>query len=314
MSETPDHKTVLVIVGPTGIGKSDLAIELAKQVNGEIISADSRYLYRGMNIGTAKPTSDQLASVNHHLVDVAEPDENWSLARFLKETQKKINEIHRRKRIPILTGGTGQYIRALTEGWRVPEFETDQKLRRVLNQWGQRIGVKGLHEKLRLLDKEAADFIDASNMRRTVRALEVIFTTGKRFSDCRRKDGPAYDFWIIGLRMEREKLYERIDARIDQMIAAGLEDEVRNLLIRGYGADLPAMSAIGYREIARFINGEIDLESAKALMRKNTRNLVRRQANWFKSSDPEIRWYEVGEQTSIQVLDDLAAAGIWKKQ
>jgi len=314
MLETPDHKTVLVIVGPTGIGKSDLAIELAKQVNGEIISADSRYLYRGMNIGTAKPTSDQLASVIHHLVDVAEPDESWSLARFLKETQKKINEIHRRKRIPILTGGTGQYIRALTEGWRVPEFETDQKLRRVLNQWGQRIGAISLHEKLRLLDKKAADFIDASNMRRTVRALEVIFTTGKRFSDCRRKDGPAYDFRIIGLRMEREKLYERIDARIDHMIVAGLEEEVRNLLKKGYGTDLPAMSAIGYREMARFINGEIDLESAKALMRKNTRNLVRRQANWFKSSNPEIRWYEVGEQTSIQVLNDLAAEGIWKKQ
>jgi len=314
MLETPDHKTVLVIVGPTGIGKSDLAIELARQVNGEIISADSRYLYRGMNIGTAKPTFDQLDSVIHHLVDVAEPDECWSLARFLKETRKKVNEIHRRKRIPILTGGTGQYIRALTEGWRVPEFETDQKLRRVLNQWGQSIGAIGLHEKLRLLDKKAADFIDASNMRRTVRALEVIFTTGKRFSDCRRKDGPAYDFRIIGLRMEREKLYERIDARIDHMIAAGLEEEVRNLLIKGYGADLPAMSAIGYREMARFINGEIDLESAKALMRKNTRNLVRRQANWFKSSNPEIRWYETGEQTTIQVLDDLAAAGIWKKQ
>jgi len=314
MLETPDHKTVLVIVGPTGIGKSDLAIELARQVNGEIISADSRYLYRGMNIGTAKPTFDQLGSVIHHLVDVAEPDECWSLARFLKETRKKVNEIHRRKRIPILTGGTGQYIRALTEGWRVPEFETDQKLRRVLNQWGQSIGAIGLHEKLRLLDKEAAGFIDASNMRRTVRALEVIFTTGKRFSDCRRKDGPAYDFWIIGLRMEREKLYERIDARIDHMIAAGLEEEVRNLLIKGYGADLPAMSAIGYREMARFINGEIDLESAKALMRKNTRNLVRRQANWFKSSNPEIRWYETGEQTTIKVLDDMAAAGIWKKQ
>jgi len=151
MLETPDHKTVLVIVGPTGIGKSDLAIELARQVNGEIISADSRYLYRGMNIGTAKPTFDQLDSVIHHLVDVAEPDECWSLARFLKETRKKVNEIHRRKRIPILTGGTGQYIRALTEGWRVPEFETDQKLRRVLNQWGQSIGAIGLHEKLRLL-------------------------------------------------------------------------------------------------------------------------------------------------------------------
>ncbi len=310
MSATYNRNTVLLIVGPTGVGKTSLAIELAKQINGEIISADSRYLYKGMDIGTAKPTADQIASVTHHLIDVAEPDENWSLARFVEKTLELIDEIHNRKRIPIISGGTGQYIRALTEGWKIPEFDADQNLRKVLYQWGEEIGTQGLHEKLRVIDEAAADNIDASNMRRTIRALEVIFATGKRFSDLRRKDGPAHKYWIIGLSLEREELYKRVDTRIDQMITQGLEDEVRTLLTRGYSVDLPAMSAIGYREMIRFIHKEIDIETARVLMRRNTRHLVRRQANWFKSSNPEIHWYAVNDNTLDQVLNDLSGAGI----
>lgn len=310
MPAANNQRVVLLIIGPTGIGKSGLAIKLAKRINGEIISADSRYLYRGMDIGTAKPTATQLTTVPHHLIDVADPSDTWSLARFLQTTLEHIGEIHKRNRIPVITGGTGQYVRALTEGWQVPDFDADQTLRNVLTEWGQAIGGQELHQKLKVVDAAAAQFIEASNMRRTIRALEVMYATGSRFSELRQKAGPAHAYWIIGLRMEREALYKLVDERIEQMVAMGLELEVRRLLELGYGADLPAMSAIGYREMIRYINGEIDLETAKGLMRKNTRNLVRRQANWFKSNDPEIHWYDVNENTYDLVLTDLTVARI----
>ncbi len=282
---------MILIVGPTGVGKTSLSIELAELIGGEIISADSRYLYRGMDIGTAKPTELELKSVRHHMINITEPDKTWSLSQFLEKTLQLIGNIHCRGCIPIVVGGTGQYFRALTEGWQIPEFEPNPKLRSILINWGNEIGALNLHYKLAINDAEAAKFIDPTNKRRTIRALEVIFCTGKRFSELRTKEGPAYDYWIIGLSMDRPKLYQLVDNRIDAMITQGLLDEVKELLARGYDANLPAISAIGYREIIHHIHGEIDLEHAKALMRKNTRQLIRRQANWFKQSDPSIHWY-----------------------
>ncbi len=310
MSLPHNDKPVILIVGPTAVGKTSISIELAKNNNGEIVSADSRYLYRGMDIGTAKPTEQELSSVKHHMINVTDPDETWSLPQFLEKTLQLIQEIHGRGSIPIIVGGTGQYIRALTKGWRMPEFEPDQKLRKILDAWGNEIGAVDLHGKLSIIDSEAAKFIDASNMRRTIRALEVIFSTGFRFSELRRSDGPAYDYWIIGLIMERSMLYQQVDTRIDDMISQGLMDEVKDLMSRGYDANLPAMSAIGYREMIQYIKGEIELETAKALMRKNTRQLIRRQANWFKQTDPSIHWYEAGPETYNLVVNDLKAAGV----
>lgn len=310
MSPRPDKRPVILIVGPTGVGKTSLSIELAKQINGEIISADSRYLYRGMNIGTAKPTEQELKSVRHHMINVTEPDKTWSLPQFLEETLQLIAEIHGRGSIPVIVGGTGQYIRALTEGWRMPEFEPNTRLRSILTAWGKEIGALDLHRKLAINDAEAANFIDPTNMRRTIRALEVIFSTGKRFSELRTKEGPAHNYWIIGLTMERPKLYQLVDKRIDAMISQGLLDEVKALLSRGYDANLPAMSAIGYREMIQHIHGEIDIEYAKALMRKNTRQLIRRQANWFKQTDPSINWYEADPEIGDRIINDLLTAGI----
>ena len=305
-----DPRWVLLLVGPTGVGKSRLAIELAKKIDGEIISADSRNLYRGMDIGTAKPTLEERLEVAHHLIDIATPDDSWSLARYLDETVKIISDIQARNRLAIITGGTGQYYRALMEGWQIPALAPNEALRSALLEWGTEIGKEALHARLAMIDPQAAGEIDPSNLRRTIRALEVIFMTGERFSVLRRKSGPLFNYYVIGLKMPREDLYQRVDARIEDMISRGLTEEVQRLLDQGYSSSLPSYSAIGYREIAQYLRGEISLEQAKGLMKKNTRQLIRRQANWFKDSDPEIHWYEAEPFPAEKILTDLLAAGI----
>jgi len=302
----PDKKRVVLVVGPTAVGKTGFAIDLAKKTGGEIISADSRYLYRGMNVGTAKPTPGELNTVPHYMIDVADPDEVWSLAKYQNETLRLIKEILDRGKSPIIVGGTGQYIRALSEGWRVPEMVPNTALRNVLSDWGEQIGASDLHRKLAILDTSAADFIDASNIRRTIRALEVIFTTGKRFSELRAKDGPAYDYWIIGLIMPRKELFARADKRVDEMFRAGLVAEVKGLLDRGYNPMLPSMAAIGYKEVVLYLEGKISLNEARQLIIKNTHQYIRRQANWFKPTDPRIHWYQMDPYPLEIALRDLA--------
>lgn len=305
MSPGKQNDLVVMIVGATGVGKTALAIELASAIGGEIISADSRYLYRGMDIGTAKPSINERKGIPHHLIDSAAPDETWSLAVFLERTLQLIEEIREKQKVPVIVGGTGQYVRALTEGWRIPAHESNESLRRVLYEWGEEIGKEKLHRKLAILDTEAARIVDPSNVRRTIRALEVIFTTGEKFTSLRVKEGPAYDYWIIGLTMDRDRLYERIDARIEEMFQRGMIEEVKKLLERGFGQELPSMSAIGYLEVIRYINGEIDLETVKSFMRKRTRNFVRRQTNWFKPTDGSIHWYSMDGDPTLRIIDDL---------
>ena len=290
----PFHKPpLLLIVGPTAVGKTELAIQLAMRLNGEIVSADSRLFYRGMDIGTAKPTAEEQRRVPHHLIDIADPDDILSLAIFQQKARDAITSIHTRNKIPFLVGGTGQYIRAVTEGWTPPEVEPDERLRGELERIKQDRGVYWLYEKLRKLDPAAAEKIDARNYRRTIRALEVILTTGRRFSEQRGQSDSPYHLITVGLTRPRAELYERVDQRIALMFANGFLDEVKGLLARGYSPSLPTMSAIGYRECIRVINGEIDEEQAKAEIRRITRIFVRRQANWFKESDPSIRWFRV---------------------
>jgi tRNA dimethylallyltransferase len=284
---------LILIVGPTAIGKTELAIQLAERLNGEIISADSRLFYRGMDIGTAKPTQEEQRRVPHHLIDIVDPDEILSLAVFQQKAREAIADIHTRKEIPFLVGGTGQYIRAVTEGWTPPEVRPDEKLRDELARLKDEKGIFWLHDKLHSLDPQAAEKIDARNFRRTIRALEVILTTGKRFSAQRGQSESPYQLLTIGLTRPRTELYERVDQRIDLMFASGFLGEVKSLLSRGYSPSLPTMSAIGYRECIRVLNGEIDEEQAKAEIRRITRIFVRRQANWFKESDPNIRWFRV---------------------
>ena len=288
---------LILIIGPTAVGKTELAIQLAERIaqRGEIISADSRLFYRGMDIGTAKPSQAEMARVPHYLIDIVDPDETLSLAVFQEKAKELIADIHARGKLPFLVGGTGQYIRAVTQGWTPPEVTADERLRIVLEKMKEERGFEWLHAKLEILDPEAASKIDARNVRRTIRALEVILTTGRKFSDQRGKVESPYHLITIGLNRPREELYQRVDERIDLMFANGFLDEVKGLLEKGYLPTLPSMSAIGYRECVSVIKGELTLEQAKVEMRRVTRIFVRRQANWFKESDPEIMWFKVEE-------------------
>ncbi len=284
---------LILIVGPTAVGKTELAIQLAEKLNGEIISADSRLFYRGMDIGTAKPSPAELARVPHYLIDIVNPDETLSLAVFQEKAKNIIADIHTRGKLPFLVGGTGQYIRAVTQGWTPPEVTADERMRGVLEKLVEERGLNWLHDRLSQIDPESAAKIDARNVRRTIRALEVILTTGRKFSEQRGQSESPYQLITIGLNRPREELYQRVDERIDLMFANGLVDEVKGLLARGYPPTLPSMSAIGYRECVSVAKGLLTVEQAKVEMRRVTRIFVRRQANWFKESDPNIMWFKV---------------------
>jgi tRNA dimethylallyltransferase len=299
-----DQPPLAVILGPTAIGKTDLAIQLALRMNGEIVSADSRLLYRGMNIGTAKPSLEQRKQVPHHLIDVADPDQIWSLTLFQDEAQKAIKNIQTRNRLPFLVGGTGQYIRAIVEDWQIPEVKPDLQLRSALENWAAEIGKDRLHARLAVLDPDSADKIDSRNLRRTIRALEVILRSGKKFSDQQLHGESTYHLVQIGLSMPRPELFERIDARIDEMFAEGLISEVQALLARGYAPDLASFSAIGYSEVIDHLKGRSTLEEAAKLIRRHTRLFVRRQANWFKADDPNIHWFKISDRP-IKKIESL---------
>lgn len=281
-------RRLIAIVGPTAAGKTALALSLAQRLHGEIVSADSRQVYRYMDIGTAKPSPEQRAAVPHHLIDAADPDEQFSLGRWLDLAHVALADIWSRGCQPFLVGGTGQYVWALLTGWRVPRVEPQASLRTRLEQQPP----EALVRELERLDPEALHFIDPRNVRRVIRALEVCHATGKPFSYWRVKEPPDFHTLILGLRVPREELYRRIDARVDAMIAAGLVDEVRSLLDRGYSPNLPSMSGIGYREVCQYLAGEIVLDVAVQRIKWATHRLARHQNAWFKATDSRIQWIE----------------------
>ena len=294
---------LIVIVGPTAVGKTEISIQLAERLDGEIVSADSRLFYRGMDIGTAKPTPQERRGVPHHLIDVADPGNTWSLALFQQAAAQAIAAIHARRRLPMLVGGTGQYIHAVTYGWTPPATSPDAHLRAELEARAEREGYLALHAELNELDPAAADRIDPRNVRRTIRALEVIRLTGKKFSEQRGIQASPYRLLTIGLTRPRPELYARVDARIEAMFAAGLLAEVQHLLDAGVSSELPSMSAIGYRQCVQVLAGRMNLEQAKVEMRRLTRIFVRRQANWFKLDDPSIHWFEAGNASVVSEIE-----------
>lgn len=305
MSSPDQRPPLVVILGPTAVGKTGIALEIAEHFDGEIVSADSRLFYRGMDIGTAKPTLQERSLVPHHLIDIVFPDQILSLTKFQHMAHQAIVDIWQRGRMPFLVGGTGQYVRAVLEGWQAPPVEPQPGLRAALENWALEVGGQGLHDRLSILDSMAAEKIDARNVRRSIRALEVILTTGRRFSEQRVRGVSPYRLLLLGLLRPRQELYARIDARIEAMFDAGLVDEVRNLLEGGYSLQLPSLSAIGYRETAAYLQGELGLEEAKILIRRATRTYVRRQANWFKQEDPDIRWFECDGSTVPKIIDAI---------
>ena len=292
-------KRLVAVVGPTAAGKSAVAIEIAHRFGGEVVNADSRLLYRDLDIGTAKPTAEERRGVPHHLVDILNPDESYSVAAFLDDSRRLIDEITARGRLPILVGGTGQYVWGLLEGWDVPRIRPDAELRERLEKILLDGGVDSLVANLNELDPEAGAAIDLRNPRRVMRAIERALAgesgTGGRLWPAE----PPYDALVIGLTTDRGTLYERIDDRIDGMIASGWVDEVAELLRAGVACDAPGMSAIGYRDMVRHVRGKISMDELKAAVMKATRALVRRQYNWFKLADSRIVWIEAGQGAVI---------------
>jgi len=282
-------ESLVVIVGPTGVGKTEFAIRLALQFSGEVISADSRQIYRYMDIGTAKPTPEQRALVPHHLIDIVDPDEPFTVAQYQAAAYTAIADIHKRGKLPLLVGGTGLYIKAVTEGLIIPPVPPNPALRSKLEREARERGLAWLVEEVSRVDPVVAER-EKTNPRRLIRALEVYHLTGKPISALQRASPPPYKQVWIGLTMERSALYRRVDARVDRMIQAGLVDEVRRLVAMGYGWHLPSMSSLGYRQIGEYLRGECDLNTAIQRIKHATHAFVRHQYNWFRLTDPRITW------------------------
>jgi tRNA dimethylallyltransferase len=293
---------LLVILGPTAVGKTALSLQIAKQFNGEIISADSRLFYQGMDIGTAKPSADEQAQVTHHLIDICDPDETLTLGEYQRLAYQTIDAVLGNGRLPILVGGTGQYVKAVVEGWGIPEVPPQPALRQALAALGE----AELARWLRQLDPDAANKIDSRNVRRVIRALEVTLASGQPISELQRKTPPPYDIYMLGLIRDRETLYQRIDQRIDQMMAAGLLAELEALREAGYGRSLPAMSGLGYQQLWAYLDGEMTLEEAVERIKFETHRFARQQNNWFRQKDPRIVWFELGEDgVETAVIDHI---------
>ena len=291
MNSCRKKPNIIVVCGPTGIGKTTIAIELALAYRGEIISADSMQIYRHMNIGTAKPTPEERAAVPHHMIDIAAPDEPFDAARFAREAREKIAALTARKALPFIAGGTGLYIKSLTQGiFRAKT--TDPERRGQLKKEMERLGPAALHRRLEQLDPQAARRIHPNDRFRIIRAIEVFETTGKPISDhhSEHQFGEApFRALKIGLEMERAALYERIDRRVDIMLDMGLLAEVRRLLEMGYPSGLKSMKSIGYRHMADFLEGRASWEEAVRTLKRDTRRYAKRQYTWFKA-DPEVLW------------------------
>lgn len=297
---------LVAIVGSTAIGKSELAFQIARKYDGEIVNADSRQVYRYLDIGTAKPTLEQRAVIPHHLVDIVDPDEAFSLALYQKLACEAIENIQGRGKIPFLVGGSGLYIWSVIEGWQIPAVPPDPEFRRSLEDRARQEGGYVLYEELQRVDPAAAQRIAPSNVRRIIRALEIYKVTGCSPSQLWRKQKPPFSTLIIGLTTDRRDLYRRIDLRVDKMIKEGLVAETQDLLRRGYSLDLPAMSGIGYKQIGMFLQGKLDLPSAIHQIKCETHRFARHQYAWFRLTDPRIHWFEIGDKLKSEAAEVVA--------
>lgn len=301
---------VIVIAGPTASGKTDLAIELALKVNGEIISADSMQIYREMNIGTAKPTMEERKGIPHHMMDIVYPDEEFSVAQFQKGAKECIKDILSRGKVPIVAGGTGLYINTLVYNITFSETITDWNYRKKLENIAREQGAEALHLLLQKVDPVSAEKIHPNNVKRVIRALEVYETTGKPISQHQmesRQIKPEYDYKIFGIEVDRDVLYSRIDVRVDKMMEMGLYEEVENILNKGYSLDLVSLQGIGYKEIIMAIQGECTLGEAVDKIKLNTRHLAKRQMTWFRKTE-NLKWMKTAEMDKRAMIKKLSDA------
>jgi tRNA dimethylallyltransferase len=293
MSASSRKPKIIVICGATGIGKTSVGIELAENLGGEIVSADSMQIYRYMDIGTAKPSAAEQARIAHHLIDIVDPDEDYDAVQFSKQSRSSIADIDSRGLVPLVVGGTGLYIKALRHGL----FETkpvDLQVRSQLRQEAEKNGSGVLYERLKTIDPTSAERLHPNDAYRIIRALETIESTGKSISDLHqnhRFDDDPYNALMIGLQMDRKKLYARIDKRVDLMVETGLVEEVKKLLAMGYKADLKSMQSIGYRHVVEFLGEKLSWAECVRTLKRDTRRFAKRQFTWF-GADPQIKWYE----------------------
>jgi len=291
---------VIVICGPTGVGKTAVGIQVAETLGGEIISADSMQIYRYMNIGTAKPTVDEQNRIFHHLIDIVDPDEDFDAVRFAKMAREKVLQLHHRDVLPVVVGGTGLYIKALLQGL-FQSNPADPIIRERLMKEAAENGSSRLHDRLQQVDPDTAERLHPNDSYRIVRALETIESTGRSISDHHQDHGFAdepFQALKICLQMDRQKLYDRIDQRVDLMIEAGLVDEVQKLLGMGYTAGLKSMQSIGYRHMVDVIEGRLSRDEGVRTLKRDTRRYAKRQFTWF-GADQEIHWYEPGQLNDI---------------
>lgn len=290
---------VIVVVGPTASGKTDLAIQLAKGLDGEIISADSMQIYKEMTIGTAKPTMEERKGIPHYLLDFVEPNENFNVAKYKEMAEERIEEILSRGKVPIIVGGTGLYVDTLVKGIEFSEIERDEKYCQELEEEVKEKGVDWLQEELKKVDEEAAKVIDKNNVRRVIRALEIYKVTGKTKTqlDLESVKGPKYQYLMFGIQWKREELYKRIDLRVDQMLEAGLVEEVKRILTTT-GFSRTALQGLGYKEVVNYLEGKMTYEEMVDKIKMETRRYAKRQMTWFKRSD-KIIWLDGSQKEEM---------------
>lgn len=306
-----DKRPIVVLTGPTAVGKTELSIQLAKAINGEIISADSMQVYKKMDIGTAKIRPEEMMGVKHYLIDEFEPDEEFNVMKFKEYTDKYMNEIYEKGKIPILVGGTGFYIQAVLKDVEFKEEEFSD-IRKELEEFANVHGPKALHERLAQIDPKSAEGIHQNNVRRVIRAIEFYEQTGMKFSEHneneKQKQSP-FNYVYFVLNQDRKILYDRIEKRIDIMMKDGLVEEVKSLISQGYGRDLVSMQGLGYKEIVAYLEGEITLEEAVYILKRDTRHFAKRQITWFKR-ETDVTWldkdiYKTSEEQLAFCMEEL---------
>lgn len=300
------RKDLLVLIGPTAVGKTSLSIDLAKKIDGEIISADSMQIYKYMNIGTAKVKREEMENIPHHLINIVYPDEEFTVADYKRNAEKYINKINELGKIPVVVGGTGLYINSLVYELRFTKVEANEDFRHKYNELADTCGNEYIHNELYKIDKASAKRINPNDRKRVIRALEIYHETGKPMSYYNknfRREIDKYNLVMIGLTMDRAVLYSRINKRVDDMIKEGLVEEVEKLLNMGYNKELVSMQGIGYKEIVSYLEGNICLDKAIEALKRNTRRFAKRQLTWFKR-DKRIHWIDVNEFNSMTDINN----------